>query len=261
MSWGATIATGFIGGLLGGAGMFALGNIWVKWYRISSFEGKAGFFVIGMAFLGLVGGAVLALIAARIAASSASAAWTTQLAAGAGCVLAVLIMSLAISYLGADLEEDLGGRGVSIAWEVRLPKDDVGEIHPRAVQGGDPATWPDEELRLQLVAVIGKSPTGSEQAEFDRTAFRRENGQWILIARTPLFTSKGALCVNLKLGDLTDGFWPPISPRTPNVVAPGRDGTSPWSAWMRTNVGRKQASDEGAVMYRFRCEKQETKAD
>lgn len=34
MNWGATIATGVLGAIIGGAGMFALALLWVRWFQI-----------------------------------------------------------------------------------------------------------------------------------------------------------------------------------------------------------------------------------
>jgi hypothetical protein len=40
-----------------------------------------------------------------------------------GILLAVLL----VAYLGADHVPELGGRGLVVAWEVRLPKSDAGD--------------------------------------------------------------------------------------------------------------------------------------
>jgi hypothetical protein len=112
----------------------------------------------------------------------------------------------------------------------------------------DPRTWPNEELRLQLVSVSNHRPRGAEEAEFEREAFRQEQGQWILTARVPLFTNKGELCVNLTLGGRDDGFWPAMKP-SPHPVYFN------WSQWSRTNKGRDKPGDSAAVMYRFKFEK------
>ncbi len=105
MNWGATIATGVLGAIIGGAGMFALALLWVRWFRISSFEGKSGFFVVFLALAGTIAGLVVAMIAARIGRASLGldvSAWASQGGVGVGAVLGGLLLALACSYLAAS---------------------------------------------------------------------------------------------------------------------------------------------------------------
>jgi hypothetical protein len=255
MNWGATIGTGVLGAIVGAAGMFSLALLWVRWFRVSSFEGKSGFFVVGLALVGGIAGLVIAMVAARIGRASlgpGASAWASQLGVGVGAVVGGLLLVLGVSYLQADLEPDLGGQGVALAWEVRLAK--VGSASAGAPPEGhtDPREWRDDELSLELVSVRGRAPTGSEKAVFDRAAFRQEGGQWVLPARVNLFTSKGSLCVNLSLGGRREGFWPPIVASGASVQAAAKGAEPPWSAWYRTNESREKATDSEATMYRFR---------
>lgn len=241
MSWAITFVAGIMGMLGGGIGMFAIAFACVKWYRISSFEGGSGYFVIGLAILGGLVGLVLAVVTARLAHSLVGPEWNTQLGFALLVVCAALAIVLAISYLGVDHAPDVGGQGIFVEWEVRLPSDGLDEFAPR----GDPREWPDEELRLQLVSVIRHKPSGAREAEFERTAFRQVDGQWILAASVPLFTSKGEFCVNLSLGGRDDGFWPAMrsNPQAADFE---------WSEWSRTNKGSDKPNDAAAIMYRFR---------
>lgn len=141
MSWGATIGTGVAGAVVGGVGMFSLALLWVRWFRVSSFEGKSGYFVVFLALAGAVAGLVIAMVAARVGHAYLGpnvSAWTSQVAVGVGAVIVALLLALVISFFQADLTPDLGGRGVVIAWEVRLPtrlagSAETGEtaLHPR----------------------------------------------------------------------------------------------------------------------------------
>jgi len=70
MSWGATIATGVLGAVLGGVGSVALALLWVRWFQISSFEGKSGYFVVFLALAGTIAGLAVAMVAARIGRAS-----------------------------------------------------------------------------------------------------------------------------------------------------------------------------------------------
>ena len=240
MSWVITLIAGLVGMLSGGAGMFAIANVCVKWYRVSSFEGGSGYFIIGLTIVGGLGGFVLSMIAARLAHSFIGPQWYSQVGGAFAVVAAVLAIVLAVAYLGVDTIPEIDGRGVVVAWEIRLPAED--EFAPHS----DPREWPDEELRLELVSVANHNPRGSREGEFDRTAFRLEDGQWILSARVPLFTSKGEFCVNLTLGGRDDGFWPAMRP----ALSPAY---FEWSDWSCTNKGSDKP-DNAAVMYRFKYE-------
>lgn len=245
MSWLATFLAAVLSSVAGGAGMLGIANLCVKWHRISSFEGGSGYFVIALTLLGAIGGFIAGLIAARVGYAQIGPQWYTQLGTSVGTVAALLLLVLAYSYLSADHVPELGGRGLIVAWEVRLPvPDPADQFAPKA----NPAEWPDAELRLQLVSVQRGNPRGHEEATFDRSAFRLENGQWILGGKVPLFTSKGEFCVNLTLGGRDDGFWPPL-PAFP------RDADFAWSPWHRTNKSRERQSDAASVMYRFRFER------
>ncbi len=126
-------------------------------------------------------------------------------------------------------------------WEIRLPRESNDLFYPP----GPPASWANEHLRLELVSISNHKPRGSEMARFDRDAFRQENEQWIMVAKVPLFTSKGEFCVNLTVGGRDDGFWPAMKP-IPNA------SSFEWSAWYRTNKSMDRPIDESSLMYRFR---------
>lgn len=244
MSWAVTFVAGIIGMLAGAVGMFPIASACVRWYRISSFEGGSGYFVVGLSILGAIGGFVLSVIAARLAYSFIGPQWYSQIGVSLSAVVAALAMVLTLSYGGVDRIPKLDGESIDSVWEIRLPADGADEFVP----SGDPRNWPDEELRLELVSVTNHRPRGSHTAEFDRNAFRQENGQWIIVARVPLFTSKGEFCVNLTLGGRDDGFWPAMRPSpSPNYLQ--------WSTWTRTNKGSNKPDDNAAVMYRFKYEK------
>ena len=245
MSWLVTVLAAVLGAVVGGAGMLGIALISAKWYRITGFEGAIGYYVVMMMAVGGVGGLVIGAAASRVAVWAGGQAWVGwgQIGAAMGAIAAALVLVLVIAYLGGEHERERAGRGLVIAWEVRLP---AGEPGPDA----SPAQWTDEQLRMQVVSVVRGQPRGSAEAVLDRSAFRVEDGQWVLPARVGLFTSRGELCVNLKLGGVgwDDGFWPRLSP------APGKERFE-WSQWERTNKGREKASDREAVMYRFRFER------
>jgi hypothetical protein len=248
-SWLVTFFSGVLSAVAGGLGMLGIATLCVKWYRISSFEGGSGYFVVGLALLGFIGGFVVGLIAARVGYMQIGPHWYIQIATSLGTVACLLLVVLTYSYLESDHVLEQGGRGLVVAWEVRLPKPNPSDPFDYK---GNPQEWPDSELRLQLVSIFRGAPRGFSEAEFDRLKFHLEGDQWILPAKVPLFTSKGDFCVNLTLGGRDDGFWPPLS-------AFPSDADFSWSPWYRTNKSQDKPTDFAAVMYRFRYERGESK--
>lgn len=235
MSWLFTVLAGFLGAIVGGGGMLAMATASVRWHRISSFEGGSGYFVVGLTLAGIVLGFLVAAVSGRVVHAGVRPDWWAQLGGGALVVALLVGLATLISFLRADFVPTHQGRPMAIEWEVRLPASQV-----------ERPGWPDEELRLQLVATVGseRSPNGAQNAEFDRAAFRQEHGQWVLPARVAVFTGKGVFCVNLTMGGRDDGFWPLCGPK------PHAQEWS-WSEWQHTNKSRDKPAAE-AVMYRYR---------
>lgn len=102
MSWLVTFASSLVGMILGGAGMFAIAHACVQWYRISSFEGQSGYFIVGLTLLGAIGGFLVALIAARIACVWLGQQWYNQTGFALAMVVVALVFTLVLCYLGID---------------------------------------------------------------------------------------------------------------------------------------------------------------
>lgn len=100
MNWLWACLAAVLGAVLGGAGGVALGLGCVRWYHVSSFEGKSGFVVAGVMLAGVVGGMVVSFAAAWIASGGQSAP-LRQLLGGAGAVAGALLLSALVAYLNA----------------------------------------------------------------------------------------------------------------------------------------------------------------
>ncbi len=235
MSWLWMSLAGVTGSIVGGSGMLMMALASVRWHRITSFEGASGYFVIGLMLTGMIIGLLVGIGSARIVQASGRPEWWIQLLAAAIAVAVLVGIATLMSYLRVDSVPTHRGKAMAIEWEIRLPR-----------QHTDRPDWPDAELRLQLVATRGggRRPSAAHDAEFDRAAFRQEDGQWILPARAPVFTGRGVFCVNLTMGGRDDGFWPSFGPR-PHA----HDWV--WSGWHTTNKSNGRP-DADAVMYRYR---------
>jgi TctA family transporter len=121
MSWAVTLVAGFVGMFFGAVGIFGIALACVKWYRIVSFEGGSGYFVIGLSIFGVIGGFVFSIIAARVACCFVSPDWYSQFGGALAIVLAVLAIILAYSYRGIDRIPSIDGKSINSVWEIRLP--------------------------------------------------------------------------------------------------------------------------------------------
>ena len=72
VSWLSSLVIALLTGIISLFASGVVAALAVEWYRISSFEGGSGFFVIGMALLGGMAGTVIGLIAARLSAARAA---------------------------------------------------------------------------------------------------------------------------------------------------------------------------------------------
>ncbi len=81
--------------------MFAIANACVKWYRISSFEGASGYYVVGLAMLGALGGFVVSMLTARLGYSFIGRQWYSQFGAAITAVLVVLVIVWALALAGS----------------------------------------------------------------------------------------------------------------------------------------------------------------
>src|SRR5437763_2923423 len=102
----------------------------VSWYRISSFEGASGYFVVGMALVGFVAGLVIGLVAARIVAASAHPGAWRAIGWSQLTVIGIAAIIAATARFNADVAPTLNGEELLLAVEIRFP----------ATQTASPAT-------------------------------------------------------------------------------------------------------------------------
>src|SRR5215213_11539908 len=118
MTWLASIIvallTAAVGLMLGGW----VASLAVSWYRVSSFEGASGYFVVALALLGFVTGLIIGLVMSRAVADSYGLGfWRTMLASQLTvAVIAGIIAGAA--RLAADVPPTLGGERLMLAVEI-----------------------------------------------------------------------------------------------------------------------------------------------
>lgn len=224
MTWLASIAVGIVTGL---ATMLAAGfvaTLAVDWHRISSFEGGSGYFVVGLALLGLVAGLLVGFVVSRYLGAGFLRALGVSLVITWGCIAVIG----GISRLMADVPPTLGGEKVAIAVEFRWPK---GQALPAA----DSTEW-----FLRLHSATGGTLRTSRTGPLWREDARLEGGQWIVPGAVSLFTERGDRIIDVVPDSiLKNGFKVPIG-RSP------KRSQLEWSDWLPRTAG----SDD--ITYRFR---------
>ncbi|MBK7473625.1 MAG: hypothetical protein IPI73_26310 [Betaproteobacteria bacterium] len=109
MSWPVSIFIAILSGALGLVCAALISQLCVGWYRISSFEGGSGYFVVFTALLGGLAALAIGLVVARLMAAGAAPVFLKGLGAALGAVLVIALVALAICRLFADLAPKLDG--------------------------------------------------------------------------------------------------------------------------------------------------------
>lgn len=216
-------------------GMFAAGTLaalLVEWYRISSFEGGSGFFVIGIALVGWIAGLIVGLIAAIVASRRPQPGFLKAVGYGWGASLAIVLVIGGVSRFLADIPPEIRGETLYLQVELRYP---AGSPRPTYVDGGY------TRLHSASMSVVRKSEDGPLWLE----DAREEDGRWIIPGAVHVFTQRGRRLLDIGIGDKPlAGF---------DVPLPGhpREEHERWSDWLpRYESGREPAG--GGFTYRFR---------
>ena len=224
MTWLASIAVAILSGL---ATMLAAGfvaTLAVDWHRISSFEGNSGYFVVGLALVGLVAGLLVGFVVSRYLGAGFLRALGVALAVTFSCIGVIG----GISRLMADVAPTLGGQPVAIAVEFRWP---AGQPLPAA----DSAEW-----FLRLHSATGGTLRTSRTGPLWREDARLQDGQWIVPGAVSLFTERGDRIIDVVPDSiLKNGFKVPIG-RSP------KRSQLEWSEWLPRTTG------PDGLTYRFR---------
>ncbi len=123
MSWSTSLFIALLSGLLGLCCAGGISLLCVEWYRVSSFEGKSGYFVVVTALLGGLAAFVIGLVAARWIASGATPGFLSGLGAACAVVLGVALIALVLCRLLADIAPTIDGKSLEVEVELRAPKD------------------------------------------------------------------------------------------------------------------------------------------
>jgi len=234
MGWPASLGVGILTAAVATVLAGFVANLSVGWYRISSFEGKAGYYVVLMALAGLVAGLVIGVVASRMVAASAHPGFLRALGLAQGVTLGLIAVIGGAARLLADVPPRLQGEELLLAVEIRWP------AGRGPADAADSAQW-----WLRLGSSSGRTMRASQNGPLWREDAREEEGHWIVPGAVNLFTARGDRVIDvLPEGIIEHGFQVPL---------PGRPGPQylEWSEWLpRAREGDPPLPD--GFRYRFR---------
>lgn len=226
-----------VAGLTGAAAMLGAGTVAglaVDWYQISSFEGGAGFFVVGMALLGLIAGGIVGFVTAIVMARQGQARFGRALLTSTGIVASVLAIVTGAAWLMADIPPTIDGEELYLVTEIRWP----------ASGATVPSELP-EVPDLYLGALSAETMRKSETGAFLIDDARFEDGRWIVPGAVPIFTTRGRRLLGLTTGGTSLAAF--------IVPLPGRPGEPQrqWSEWLpRAQAGAPDAPNQFSYRYK-----------
>lgn len=234
MNW---MTSFFVALLTGIAGLFLSGfcaSLVVDWYRISSFEGGSGYFVVMFAMLG----GVLAFIVGIVISRSAMAGIPPTFFRAFGTALTFVLIGngavAGVSRYLADIPPQIDGEELLLHFELQWPASERSD--PRTLVG-----VPRAELGVTTAGSVRKQDISAFLLEDARL----EAGRWIAPGAAHLFTSRGKPLLMVFVGDSSlGGFLLPLASH-PSA----RDHE--WSEWMpRPRPGAAPLPDGFRVRYR-----------
>jgi hypothetical protein len=214
MNW---IASAFITLLSGALGLVCAGllaSACADWYRVSTFEGAAGYFVVCIAICGGVVGCIIGGITARFGEPATGLGFIKTLGTAAGIELGITGVATVLCWSLADIPPRIDGRLLMVEVELRLP---VGVTNLPAADTN--------RTHVTLGSVVRHVQRKSRQGKLKVAEARLENDRWIVPGEVLLFTMRGHRMINFVMGGQSKGgFIIPLPAR------PGKKFEQ-WSKW------------------------------
>jgi hypothetical protein len=215
MSWLLSLAVALVTGVVSLALAGLVADRSVGWYHVSSFEGAAGYYVVGIALLGGLAGFAIGLVVSRVVAARPRAGFVRALLASLGAATAIALAALGVAWLGGDQPPTLDGDDLALLVELRMP---AGWTPPPAIAEHAGYSW---LTRVGAGGRVGHSHAGG----IEWAGVGEREGRWVVPVRHFVFTTTGARLVRVVLGDATVAeFAVPLPGR------PGREHLA-WSDW------------------------------
>ena len=231
MRWFVTLGIAVLSAGLGLAAAGVVASLAVDWYRISSFEGGSGYFVVGMALLGGIAGFVIGVVSSLVMQARSQPGFLKGLAASALVTLGIAGVTAGVARFLADVPPTLDGEELLLVVELRWPAD-APEPPDRTAIG-----------TVTLGALAGNTVRVSSEGPLLFEDARQDDGRWIVPGAVSVFTARGRRLLRFQEGDESLGdFVAPL---------PGRPGEEQreWSEWLPATGAAPQPSP---YTYRFK---------
>lgn len=205
--------------------------VYAQWYNVSNREGAAGFFIMGIAIFGGIGGCIHGLVIARFLA--AQGIWKA-LACSSGTLLCVAGFAALMFYVFADIPPKIQGDQLHLEVEIKLP---AGHARPAG------------KAKFTLGSVINHRQRAAQQGDLHLDKTRLEDGRWIVPAEVFLFTARGLRCIMAEVeGTNIASFIIPL---------PARPGSTQeqWSEWGPQPRTGSPPWPDSQPSYRFRVQR------
>lgn len=239
MNWFLSLVVACITAIAGCLGAGFVANVFVGWFRITSREGAAGYYVVAFALLGLLGGLVIGLVGARIVAAGASPGFLKALGVGLGGTAGVLVLMLGIGWLMADFPPRIDGQDLYLDVEVRFPP----TIKLPDRTASDLYRW-----NVSLTAMSRGRRQIWRQLRLNEA---RPDGDSVIVPTTVYIASSDPLrSLGVGCGDHGAQFF------TPGLPAKPTRADMDWSSWQTSphDLYNKPVPAEQAVAVRYRVQ-------
>lgn len=233
MNWFLSIVIGLFTAVAGCFAAAGVAMLCVKWYRISSFEGGSGYYVVGIALLGAVVGLITGIVCSRLLAGSASLAFLKGLGLGLGSVGAIALLALFLAWLAADLPPTIDGHELELVIEIKAP---VGFTIPTPLEGKEPTA------RVSLIRGRHQPPGDIRLSEATQV-----DGRWVIPTTVPLQTSAARRHLHAYINDEQNHVFPlpvPAHPKRKHVE---------WSDWVEAGWAPGTTRPAPEANFLMRC--------
>ncbi|HEV8268337.1 MAG TPA: hypothetical protein VGR00_08900, partial [Thermoanaerobaculia bacterium] len=233
-----TLTVGLLTAIAACLGAGVVAAVCVSWYHITSREGASGYFVVAMALLGLVGGAVIGIVCARVVAARPSPTFLAALGLSFGVTLGLLLLIAGFAWLGADFPPKIEGKELVVEFEIRLPEG----VAPPSKEDVAGLRW-----SATITADHGSRSQRIGGVEADKAT--KVEGRWVVPATVFLHTSNPGKSLGVVLGnDFVSQFFDLRIGARPTHV------DMSWTPWMTEphfgNLTPVPPKDAIAVRYR-----------
>lgn len=232
MKWLLAACSGFVCAILACVLAGWIASLCVEWYRISSFEGAAGYYVVFIALGGAVAGFALGVITTLLT-SGRQDGFARGIGISIAATVGVAALALGFAWLLGDIPPTLHGDRLQLLVELQAPPG--WKPSKKMLRGG-------YSIRLESISAVN-AVRGTKYGQIDWSNATEQNGRAIVPASVFLFTGTGKRGLTATIEDT-----PAIHFQVPLPAHPGAEFEQ-WSDWLPEN---SEPGNHGGFRYRFR---------